>query len=346
MTEATVIGSWAHTVISHAEHIGVQRAELELLGAEGIRAVQATERVPYRSVLALWQAIDRIGGRDGAGLCLADSAVGTESYDILGYLLRSAADLQSCLEALSQYGCLANENSLAGYRIEEDRLVIFDGPRWGESWPAAYAQAVAGVYARLLLSWASEPLDLLKVELPGLFQGDKRPLETFFGAPVEGGAPCIALHFSLDSLKTPFRQAEPGLRRHLENRANELKEALPGTGLVPRISRLISTELEEGVPSMTTVAKRLRMSSRTLQRRLGETGTSYKDLVEAARRERALTLVRQTSTSFAECSDQCGFANPPAFTRAFRRWTGLSPAAYRQRSRFSAPRDRKLAWAG
>jgi AraC-like DNA-binding protein len=78
------------------------------------------------------------------------------------------------------------------------------------------------------------------------------------------------------------------------------------------------------------------MSERTLKRRLAEQNTSYTELLDAARRTRALELLG-SSVSIEEVSARLGYSDAANFTRAFRRWTGQSPRALRQSSR-AAPR--------
>jgi AraC-like DNA-binding protein len=78
------------------------------------------------------------------------------------------------------------------------------------------------------------------------------------------------------------------------------------------------------------VARRLGTSARTLQRRLREEGTSFAAELDAVRRERAEAFLRAPDVSIAEVSWLLGFAEQSAFTRAFRRWTGVAPTEWRR----------------
>jgi AraC-like DNA-binding protein len=71
------------------------------------------------------------------------------------------------------------------------------------------------------------------------------------------------------------------------------------------------------------------MSVRTLQRRLGDEGTSFAGLVDEVRHELSRALVRRTDLSLVEVAARVGFAELSTFSRAFKRWTGLAPGAYR-----------------
>jgi len=72
------------------------------------------------------------------------------------------------------------------------------------------------------------------------------------------------------------------------------------------------------------------MSLRSLQRRLNDEGTSYKDLLDETRRELASHYMAESHRSINEITYLLGFSEPSNFSRAFRRWTGCSPSAYRE----------------
>jgi AraC-like DNA-binding protein len=93
----------------------------------------------------------------------------------------------------------------------------------------------------------------------------------------------------------------------------------------------VADALADGQPSQSQIARRLGMSVRTLHRRLAEDGQSFQSLVSRARREAAETLLRADDHSLAEIAFLTGFSDQSAFTRAFKRWTGMTPAAFRGR---------------
>jgi AraC-like DNA-binding protein len=87
--------------------------------------------------------------------------------------------------------------------------------------------------------------------------------------------------------------------------------------------------LEQGVPGINDVAKKMNCSGRTLQRRLAERNLSYQMLLDYVRKGRAIELLKQTSLPITQIATQTGFADDSTFHRAFRRWTGCSPGSYR-----------------
>jgi AraC-like DNA-binding protein len=97
-----------------------------------------------------------------------------------------------------------------------------------------------------------------------------------------------------------------------------------------RLQRLLLDELRGGNPTLEHLAARLHMSPRTLHRRLGEEGTGFRRVLAQLRRELAARHLREAKLALGEVGFLLGFSEASAFHRAFRRWTGWRPAAYRR----------------
>jgi AraC-like DNA-binding protein len=119
----------------------------------------------------------------------------------------------------------------------------------------------------------------------------------------------------------------------VEAQASAMLEAAPaGEGAIDSIRRVLTDELCDGEPTLERVAKRLHMSGRTLHRRLKEQGASFRLVVGEVRLELARRYLRERQATIGEIAFLLGFSEPSAFHRAFKRWTGHSPAAFRRRS--------------
>jgi AraC-like DNA-binding protein len=101
----------------------------------------------------------------------------------------------------------------------------------------------------------------------------------------------------------------------------------------------VLARLAEGVPRLPSVARKLGLSTRTLRRRLSQVRSSYAELVDETRRERALALASRAELDVASLAELTGFSDASAFARAFRRWTGEPPRDFMRKvkSRSSAP---------
>jgi AraC-like DNA-binding protein len=151
------------------------------------------------------------------------------------------------------------------------------------------------------------------------------------GAPVRFGQPRNAIVLAAAQLALPSTHASPPLHALHEK---VVAEALPPTVERPLLDRLraaLADQLEGGPPPLSALAKALATSTRTLQRRLAEQGIDYQQVVDDVRHERALTLLADPAMSVLAVARAVGYGDASAFHRAFRRWTGTTPAAWRDR---------------
>ena len=109
----------------------------------------------------------------------------------------------------------------------------------------------------------------------------------------------------------------------------ELDERMATDTLAAQVRELVTRVLSEGSPKIETIASQLGMSRRTLQRRLADEHLVYSDLVEQARRDVATNLLKHQRYGLAEVAFLAGYSDQSTFTRAFRRWEGLTPADFR-----------------
>lgn len=146
-------------------------------------------------------------------------------------------------------------------------------------------------------------------------------------AGVRFGQPANRIVFGAEALSLPIvsadRAATELAREQCEREMAALGDGAPVLGRVRAL-------LHEGVSlSSPEVAKRLSMSPRTLKRRLAEQGTTFSELIDDARRQRALVLLEDRRLTVEQIAAELGYSDAANFTRAFRRWTGKSPGEAR-----------------
>jgi AraC-like DNA-binding protein len=143
--------------------------------------------------------------------------------------------------------------------------------------------------------------------------------------------------FDREYLDAPLSTADATLHLLLCEHVNTMMSQLTShVTLAHRVRELALKELQTGPPTLTGVAKQLRMSARTLGTRLEREGTTFSAILDAMRRDLGLRYVTHHELLHAEIAFRLGFAHVEAFYRAFRRWTGESPRTYR-RTQSSAP---------
>lgn len=156
------------------------------------------------------------------------------------------------------------------------------------------------------------------------------PLVEFFGCRPLFDAGEHALHFDAALLDRPGVAADPGLLAVLDRHASALLERVPSVHrLADRVRREIADDLRRGEVGVAAIARHLRMSTRTLQPTLAAEGTSFTAILDRVRHDAALAALRTPELSIAEIGFLLGFAELSSFYRAFKRWTGATPAEFR-----------------
>jgi AraC-like DNA-binding protein len=137
--------------------------------------------------------------------------------------------------------------------------------------------------------------------------------------------------FALSDLDRPTLASDARLLATAEQLAERaLADAPPAHDFVAALAAQIRAALPDGAPSASALSRQLRLGTRTLRRRLEAHGTSYQELLEGVRKDAALEALRDPHVSLAEVARRAGFADQAAFSRAFRRWHGVAPGAYRR----------------
>ena len=149
-----------------------------------------------------------------------------------------------------------------------------------------------------------------------------------FQAPIRFDAEEAALVFSAGCLTRPLPDADPNLHRVLQAHLHNL-DIVHGGELPDQMRRLLRILLLHHQCSADAMAKLFAIHRRTLNRRLRSQGTGFHTLVEEARYQIARQLMSDTRVPLAQVAAALDYSEPSAFTRAFRRWSGMSPTEWR-----------------
>lgn len=165
-----------------------------------------------------------------------------------------------------------------------------------------------------------------------------RALRALVGGPVVFDAPCNRLQMRASDLDQPLNgDAHLAKLAHdqLEAQLAALSTSVPGN-LLHQVRERVLARLTRD-PSLDAVAGDLRVSARTLRRHLAAQGVSYQTLLEQVRQDRATRYLRESGEPIEWIAGQLGYGDPSNFRRAFKRWTGLSPRAFRAREHAAPP---------
>lgn len=271
----------------------------------------------------LWQGIEDEAADPLMPLRLPE-VLGVESFDPSVFAALCSPDLNVALHRIATYKRLVMPMTLRIDVAPSRTSLELDWPRAAGAPPATLVASELIFFVNLSRVATRAPISPITVTTPRCLE-PKREYEKYFGVEVRQGR-LPGLSFAAYDAERPFLTAneemwkffEPELRRRL----SELDEAATTH---ERVRAALLELLPSGEASLTTVAKRLGTSPRTLHRRLKGEGASFQTVLNATREELAVYYLKTSSYSGAEISFLLGFEDPNSFVRAFHSWTGSTP---------------------
>jgi AraC-like DNA-binding protein len=189
--------------------------------------------------------------------------------------------------------------------------------------------ALVGSYLRMCRSLIGRDYSPLRIEFRRSAPSRLDDFESLLRAPMFFDMPRTRLVFDQESIERPLDSGNPELARHNDAIALQYLTQLERDNIELRVREVLTQQLAYGEPSQEDVAEILNMSARTLQRKLGDGGTTYKEILDDTRHALALQYLSAGMHSVSDVTYLLGFSAGSCFTRAFRRWTGQSPSDWR-----------------
>lgn len=327
-TPQRVTGAWVQLLADWLDR--------ENLPAPEIRAV-LDSRAPQDIVpLKLWvelleQAVALRPGQPAPGLSIG-ARVQPRHVGVLGYLVLACRTLGEAMLVYQRYERLFYGRDLVELHMDGDRMEV----RWpGQDSLGALADTVSiAALVTFLRGLVDEPPNPSQVCFAFPVPTDssvRRAYEDFFACPVRFDDSHTRVRFPAGYLSIPLPHSDPGLRSLLDQQAQALLRALPDSDSFDRaLQQVMVRLLPEAAATLSRAAGALHVSPRTLQRRLDARGMSWQQLLDRTREQLARHYLADASLSLGDIALLLGFSEQSAFTRAFRRWTGSTPAQARR----------------
>ena len=337
-TSGTVLTVSSRAMIAACDRLGLDTKVM--LDAVGIRRETLDDpdaRLEASQVSALWTKAYELS-RDPVLSLHAAEACPLGAYKVIDYMAYNAATVGEAFRCSSRYFKLVN----TAIRLPIDDSgdpVTFDvedenGPK-GVSRP--YAEYCLAAFVLHCRTATGVDFPVERVTFVHRAPESVTEHERVFGGPVAFEASHNRLTLARRVWETLTVRGEPGVLQLLTEHADLLLEKLPkGPDLVERLRRVIGERLRGGDSSLESVAREVGMSERSLQRHLREHGYSYQALADEVRAATARLYLEQPDIAIAEVAYLLGFADPSTFHRAFKRWTGITPARARSGHRVGA----------
>jgi AraC-like DNA-binding protein len=271
---------------------------------------------------------------------------GVSALGTVGYLVQSAPDLRAALRDLSAY--LHVHDGGAVVTLSEEKpfamlgyAILSDGVKGAEQ----ILDAAMAIGFNVMRGLCGPGWQLSRLQFAHARPRNLAPFRKFFGVTPDFDAEQTVLVFEEGWLDRALPSADPQLHMLMTERAAEL-QSRTRADLVGLLRRTLKPLVTSANCSLGAIAVRMGMHERTLNRRLGSEGTSFRKVREDVRLEAACQLLEYTERPAHEIAGILGYSDATAFSRAFRRWSGMAPTKWRaSKARASAtasPRGRAL----
>lgn len=295
------------------------------------RPPSADEHVDIERYLALWRsAVALIPDR--AFPLRAAAAFKLEDNELFGFLAMSCETLGEAYDRTAAYRGIYVAGARWELQVDADaeRMIWYPWPGdpRDEGYRAAMDFTVADMANAVRRLGRASPRPVA-VRLSHGTPPDASPFVEQYGVEPQFGAPLYELVYACGLREMPIATFNSRLRDYFDVECNKLlADMASDVRLATRVRKHLIGAMGGGGTSMARVAKDLGMSTRGLQRHLAAEATTYNDLVDAVREEFAKRYLARGTLSASEVAYLIGFVEPPAFFKAFKRWTGMTPRAF------------------
>lgn len=327
-TPQTVIATWMVGVAAQFERLGIDLADIGA-GSEARALAVPTRQLQLVLVRRLWQraavvsADPLLGLRVGTGLPM-------QAMNVLALVVMHSPTLRDALGHCIRYQQLISNSGR--FRLSDVpggvRMVYRITPCPVPMHPTQVDSLFAG-FLTMLYRCVPDAQRPSAVSLPGTGAAQRPAYEQCLECSVTLGSADIFMQFDDAVLDAPWPAADPSLLRLLLGRADALRQAQGRSDAL--VDQVVAAVAGEGYAQARcdTVARSLDLSVRTLQRRLKECQTSFRQVVKAARMGEAVQLLADSSVPLSTLAERLGYAEHSAFSHAVRSHFGMSPRALR-----------------
>jgi AraC-like DNA-binding protein len=337
MREPTVAASWPRSLLDFAEARGADRDEMMRRSAiQPGDLADSNDRVPLEKYVALLDAAIDLSGNSALALEYGEH-VPMDDLSIVPLVATGAATAGDVSEKVNRYSALMLDD---GEERKPAEFVQRDGKLWIKltSWvyaahPAVTESAVARTVCgarRMLSSFGGGGiLKQFPLEIHFTFPepSHRNEYDRLFGVPLvfDSDMNAIAVDPAILSMPMPkpFGAAAAVATEKAEELLTRLESDRPTRSAV---EKALTKGFSSGDIRMETIARQMGLSRSTLFRKLKEEGVTFDEVLSALRHRRALQLLNDEKRSVQQAAHLLGFSDPAAFSRAFKRWTGVSPS--------------------
>jgi AraC-like DNA-binding protein len=285
-------------------------------------------KLTVREFFAFWRALEAVGGSPDLGLRIGTRAE-PHQLDVASLAAIHSDNLGDALAKFARYKRLVCGEQVSVETSKGEARIRFHWVHVDEALPMMLVDTTFASLVTLAAHGIGAPVTPIRVELARR-RVDQAMLRRAFGCPIQFDAPIDQLVLDEPLLARPFvtRNADV-VAMLVPSLESALAEITTSRSVADDVRSVLSRRMTGDRPSVERVAHEMRMSPRTLQRRLGELGTSYQTLLDDVRRDASRRLLTSTDLDAGEIAFLLGFEELNSFSRAFHSWEGATPLRWR-----------------
>lgn len=332
---SSVVGGWSVAVGRALDSLGYNGAELLYAAGVDISQKRNTDvRFSADHTRALWALALTETGQEDIGLQVARYVCPT-TFHALGFSLWASSSLFDALKRMVRFEVLLNDGChLALEKTGEQRFDFTMTVRHFDNRPLVAPEGVdyfLGAVVKMFRDMSDDAFSPAAVSFTRQRPDNPGLWERYFNCPVSFGEPDNRLQLSADSLLEGLPTGNTLLAEQNDKLVEDYLQRLQMTDLCGQVRCALIDLMPLGLTTLEAVATELSMTPRTLQYKLTQSGTTIQTLRDQIREELARKYLQHSRQSITQIAYSLGFSDPAHLNRAFKRWSGETPTAFRTR---------------
>ncbi len=326
----STIAAYAIAIATALEQAGINPQEVfDKAGVALPTVPDPLVRITDADISALFAEAVRRTDNPAFGISVGE-ALHPANLHALGYAMMSSTTLRDFCERVKNYFRMATSSAVIRTEEDSNELSLITAAQ-GEDLCWETHDAYVTLLIRFIRFIYSNNYNLVRLELirpdPGEF-GQR--FEEYFRCPVSYGCQEIAMVLETEVVDQTLPGACKELAQMHDQTVAQYLRQLDKTDIVNRVRTMVVEEMASQSLTKQHIADKMCISPRTLQLKLAARDTSFQEILDSTRKALALSYMEQSSTSITEAAYLLGFSEVSNYTRAFKRWTGMSPREFRQ----------------
>ena len=302
---------------------------LEAMGIDMAKAANPDWRIPHQTFQALLGRCVELTADEAFGLVAAEQ-LQPQVLHGLGLAWLASDTVYDGLVRMVRFGKLISTSADLRLEEDDDLVHVYLGRNvQSHNFVEAGRDYGVGMITRMCRLTVGEFLAPVLIQMERPLPQNPQRWEYMLSSRVEFDCDITRITWSRADIMEPLITGDPALARVNDEQTRAYLDSFLAQTTSRDVVDQIVEKLPDGPPNQQQIADALHVSNRTLQRKLKDEGTSFMDLLQDTRLQLARKYLRQPSRSVVETSYLLGFSEPSTFSRAFKRWTGVAPAAFR-----------------